>query len=194
MHSNKQAHWFKNVTTCRQTQFMSQHPATSMVKYKLTVSVHITNSFSAAVEISGESIIIVLKYGVNFTQCRTHYSSLSGINPHHAEKFQFAFVKFVLRKSNAGVAVNSDFFFPRIIELGLDLILQRCRAFYGCTFPWLLGREGHGASWDQVLTPCRMPVSELLCSLYVSHFEMPCKTITYPPLLLPDARQNESGV
>lgn len=36
-------------------------------------------------------------------------------------------------------------FFPQTFDLDLNLILQRCRAFSGCTFPWLLGREGHCA-------------------------------------------------
>lgn len=66
----------RNVTMCRQTQFMSQHPATSMVKYKVIVSVHITNSFSAAVEISDEPIPIVLKCVVKFTQWRTVFQSI----------------------------------------------------------------------------------------------------------------------
>lgn len=84
-----------------------------MVKYKVIVPVYITNSFSAAAEISDESVTIVLKCVVKFTQRRTEYSSLSGINPHHAEKFQFAFLKFVLRKKNPGVSVNSDIFSPK---------------------------------------------------------------------------------
>lgn len=46
------------------------------------------------------------------SQIYTTQNGVSGINPHHAEKFEFAFVKFVLKKNNFGVSVNSDFFPP----------------------------------------------------------------------------------
>lgn len=87
LHSNKQAHWLNNMTTWRQAQLISYHSATSMVKYKVIVPVYITNSFPAAAEISDESVTIVLKCVVKFTQRRTQYSSLPGINPHHVEIF-----------------------------------------------------------------------------------------------------------
>lgn len=56
---------------------MPQHPATSMVKYKVIVPVYITNSFSVAAEISDESATIVLKCVVKFTQRRMEYQELT---------------------------------------------------------------------------------------------------------------------
>lgn len=75
----------------------------------MIVPVYITNSFSAAAEVAHLMNQSQLCSKVWSNLHNTEHSSLSGIN-HHAEKFQFAFVKFVLSKNNSGVAVNSDIF------------------------------------------------------------------------------------
>lgn len=74
------------------------------------------------------------------SQIYTTQNGVSGINPHHAEKFEFAFVKFVLKKNNFGVSVNSDFF-PQIIELDLDLLCKNADHFLDAHFPDYLEKK-----------------------------------------------------